>query len=77
MRKTLATLGCAAALGVICGQSAGAVAIDGGAIQQGAVAAAPVQQAQYYERHTRHRIVKCYRELVFGPYVVCHTYYRW
>ena len=35
-----------------------------------------VQQAQYYERRTRHGLVKCYREAVIGPYV-CHRYGYW
>jgi hypothetical protein len=36
--------------------------------------AAPLQQAQYVERRTRRGVVKCYRDLVVGPYR-CH-YYR-
>jgi hypothetical protein len=34
-------------------------------------------QAQFSEhRVSRHKIVKCYRDFVFGPYR-CHTYYYW
>jgi hypothetical protein len=76
MRTFLAALGFAGALAVTCSLSAGAVPIDAAAMKQAAIATSPVQQAQYYERHTRHRVVKCYRELVVGPYI-CHSYYRW
>jgi hypothetical protein len=34
-------------------------------------------QAQYTEhRVSKHRVVKCYRELVIGNYS-CHTYSNW
>lgn len=76
MRKTLAALGVAAGLALICCQNAIAVPADGTSIQAASTAIAPVQQAQYSERHTRHWIIKCYRELVIGPYR-CHRYRRW
>jgi hypothetical protein len=43
-------------------------------MKQAAIAASPLQQAQYSEHHTRHGVVKCYRTLVIGPYR-CH-YFR-
>jgi hypothetical protein len=45
-------------------------------LKKAAVGASAVQPAQYYEHHTRHRVIKCYRELVVGRYV-CHSFYRW
>jgi hypothetical protein len=75
MRKTLATLGLAAGLGLISYQTALAVPADGTALQAAATAVAPLQQAQYHERQTRHWIIKCYRDLVIGPYR-CHRYRR-
>jgi hypothetical protein len=76
MRKTLAALGLAAGLGLICCEGALAVPAEGTAIKAIATAAAPLQQAQYSERHTRHWVIKCYRDLVIGPYR-CHRYRRW
>jgi hypothetical protein len=76
MRTTLATLGFAAGLGIIACQSAAALPIAAGAIQQTATAASTVQQAQYAERRGRGTITKCYREFVVGNYV-CHTYRAW
>jgi hypothetical protein len=39
-----------------------------------AVATSPLQQAQYAEFRTRRgHLVKCYRELVIGPYR-CHWF---
>ncbi len=75
MRRILAVLGFSSVITLGCAANAGAVTIDRG-VKEAAAATSPLQQAQYYERHTRHRVVKCYRELVFGPYV-CHTYYSW
>jgi hypothetical protein len=69
-------LGLAAGLGLVCYQSALAVPADGTAMKAAASAVASVQQAQYSERHTRHWIIKCYRDLVIGPYR-CHRYRRW
>ncbi len=75
MRRTLAILGFASIIALACAPNAGAMAIDPG-VQAATAATSTLQQAQYYERHTRHRVVKCYRELIVGRYV-CHTYYRW
>lgn len=33
-------------------------------------------QAQYAEKVTKHHFIKCYRELVVGPYV-CHKFHKW
>jgi hypothetical protein len=74
MRKSLAVLGFAAAIGLVCSQNAVAAPADAAAIKDAAIAASPLQQAQYSEHHTRHGVVKCYRTLVIGPYR-CH-YFR-
>ena len=74
MRKSLMVLSFAAGMGLVCGQSAIAAPADAAAVKKAAVAVSPLQQAQYYERHTRRGIVKCYRTLVIGPYR-CH-YFR-
>jgi hypothetical protein len=55
-------------------QSASAVPADAAAVKEAATAASSLQQAQYSERRTRRGVVKCYRDLVIGPYR-CH-YYR-
>ena len=73
MRTMLAALGFAAGLGVIACQSAVALPVDAGAIQQAAVAATAVHPAQYAERRGRGNITKCYRDFVVGNYS-CHTY---
>jgi len=73
MRKTLAALTVAAGIGLVCCQSASAAPASGTAVQAAAAATSPLQQAQYAERRTRHGIVKCYRDLVIGPYR-CHYY---
>ncbi len=74
MQKTLAALSFATAIGLICCQSAGAVPASAPAVNEAAMAASSVQQAQYEERRTRHGVVKCYRDFVIGPYR-CH-YFR-
>ena len=74
MRKMLFAVSVAAALGAIGVSGAGAVPADAMAVKEAATAAAPLQQAQYVERRTRRGVVKCYRDLVVGPYR-CH-YYR-
>jgi hypothetical protein len=56
-------------------QGAGAVAVDAAAMKEAASAASTVRQAQFYGRRTRHHVIKCYRELVIGPYM-CHRFYR-
>ncbi len=75
MRRILAVLGFSGAIMLGCAANAGAMTIDSG-VKEAAAAAAPLQQAQYYEWQRGHRITKCYREFVVGRYV-CHTYYRW
>jgi hypothetical protein len=74
MQKTLLTLGFAAGVALACSQSAGALPANAPALQQAAAATSPVQKAQYEERRTRRGVVKCYRDLVIGPYR-CH-YFR-
>jgi hypothetical protein len=74
MRKMLLVTGFAAALGLVGVSGAGAVPADITAVKQAATAASPLRQAQYAERRTRHGVVKCYRDLVVGPYR-CH-YFR-
>jgi hypothetical protein len=74
MRKTLAALTFAAGIGLVCCQSVSAAPVSGMAVRDAATVISPLQQAQYAERKTRHGIVKCYRDLVIGPYR-CH-YYR-
>ncbi|HUI21574.1 MAG TPA: hypothetical protein VLZ74_11100 [Methylocella sp.] len=53
-------------------QSAGAVPVEAAAINETASTVMPTEQVRYH----RHYIVKCYHELVVGPYR-CHRYYRW
>lgn len=76
MRLTTTLLGLIGAIGLLWCLPAGAAPISGAGLQRAAIAASAVQQAQYYERHTRHRVIKCYRELVVGPYV-CRGFHRW
>ena len=77
--KTWAALSLAAFTGRVCCESAGAVPASAPAMKAAAAdaaPAAPIEQAQYYERHTRHGVVKCYREFVVGRYV-CRRYGWW
>jgi hypothetical protein len=74
MRKSLIVLSFAAGVGLVCSPSASAAPADAAAVRAAALAVSPLQQAQYYERHTRHGVIKCYRTLVIGPYR-CH-YFR-
>ncbi len=62
MRKVLL----AALFSIFCYQTASAMPVD---IAQQIANNSPVQQVQFY--YNRHHGVKCYRELVVGPYV-CH-----
>lgn len=72
MRIPLTALTLASAVSVLSCQSAGAVVVDPAALKQPASMTSPVRQVQFYYGRTRHRhVVKCYRELVIGPYV-CH-----
>ena len=76
MRMTLAALSLAAVTGVVCCESAAAVPASAFAMKAAAAAVSPLAHAQYYERNTRHGVVKCYRELVIGRYV-CRRYHAW
>jgi hypothetical protein len=75
MRTTSAALSLAAFIGLVCCQDAGAVPANAPALKE-AAAASSIEPAQYYERHTRRGIVKCYREFVVGRYV-CRRYHGW
>ena len=76
MRTTLAALSFAAVVSLVCCPGARAVPASAPAMQEAAATASAVQQAQYYERHTRHGVMKCYREFVVGRYV-CRRYGWW
>ena len=73
MRKTLLAAGLTAGVVALSCQNAGAVPANSVAIHEAATNASVVQQVQYSERRTRHGVVKCYRDLVVGPYR-CHYY---
>jgi hypothetical protein len=73
MRKTLLAAGLAAGAAVLPCQNAGALPANAVAIHEAATNASVVQQVQYAERRTRRGVVKCYRDLVIGPYR-CHYY---
>jgi len=74
--RIVAAIGLAGVLCLIGVHGAGAVPANGLAVKESAAAASGVLQAQFYARHRRHYVVKCYRELVVGRYV-CRRYYRW
>jgi hypothetical protein len=88
MRSVFATLILAASVSVAGPGHATAIPFSAKAMNETAMAVSGVQDAHYskrrhrhglfdyYERHTRHGITKCYRELVVGPYV-CRTYRYW
>ncbi len=76
MRQILAALSFAAAIGLVCCQTAGAFPIDGTSVKEAATGAGTMQQAQYAERRHRRHITKCYREFVVGRYD-CHRYRYW
>ena len=76
MRMAITVLSFVGAVGIASCQSAGAVAINAATMKAAASAASPVQQARFYGYRTRHYVVKCYREVVIGPYV-CRRFYRW
>jgi len=76
MRATSAALVFAASLSLPCWQSASALPADGAVVQEAAKANSQVEDVQFYERTTRHYIIKCYREFVIGPYR-CHRFRRW
>ncbi|HEY1745349.1 MAG TPA: hypothetical protein VGG11_01080 [Xanthobacteraceae bacterium] len=71
MRKILFAVSLTAGFTVLCWQDAGAVPVNAAAFSTGTAA---VEQVQYTEHRTRHGVVKCYRDLVIGPYR-CHHYY--
>jgi hypothetical protein len=73
MRMALIALTFASVVPVLCSQSAGAVVADPAALNSSAAVASSIQKVQFYygRAWSRHRRVKCYRELVIGPYV-CH-----
>ena len=76
MRTMLAGLGVAAVIGLLSCQGAAAFPAGAAALGASAGAAPTLQLAQYSERHTRHGVVKCYREFVVGRYV-CRRYHYW
>jgi hypothetical protein len=76
MQKTLTALSLAAGIGIVCCQNATAVPGSGTGVNQAAIAASPLQQAQFAGHHARHGVVKCYREFVVGPYH-CHHFWNW
>jgi hypothetical protein len=75
MRKTLlaAGLGLAAGVAALWCQNANAVPAYAIALHEAATNGSVIRQVQYIERRTRHGVVKCYRDLVIGPYR-CHYY---
>jgi hypothetical protein len=74
MGKILIPFGLAAGLVAGLAANAGAAPIDALSVKEAATASAPVQQVQYSEHRTRRgHTVKCYRELVIGPYR-CHWF---
>lgn len=73
MQKMFTALSFAAGLGLLCCQSAGAVPAAATGVKETATTASTLQLAQFAERHTRHGVVKCYRDLVIGPYR-CHHF---
>ena len=78
MRIALSALTLASAISVVSFQSAGAIAVDAAALKQPTSTASPVEQVQfYYGRTHHHHTVKCYRELVIGPYVCHHIGRGW
>jgi hypothetical protein len=76
MRTTFAALSFAALISLVCCPDASAVPASAPAMKEAAATASAMQRAQYYERHTRHGVVKCYREFVVGRYV-CRRYGWW
>jgi hypothetical protein len=62
-----------AAIGLVCGAGANAMPADGAGVAKAAAASSPLAVVQYSEHRTRHGVVKCYRDLVVGPYR-CHHY---
>jgi hypothetical protein len=74
MRKVLIPFGLAAGLVLGVAANAGAVPIGAEGVKEAATASSSVQHVQYSEHRTRHgHVVKCYRDLVIGPYR-CHWF---
>jgi hypothetical protein len=73
MRKILFAFSLAAGFSALSGQNAGAVPVNAVAIQEAVAGASLMHEVQYVERRTRHGVVKCYRDLVVGPYR-CHHF---
>jgi len=73
MRTKLAALLLAGALAGFWSQIANALPLDLAGVNAAAIEASTVLKAHYYHRHG---FVKCYHELVVGPYV-CHRFHRW
>lgn len=76
MRRTITASGIAMAIALFLCHSADAFPAAGSMTEAAAAAASTVQQVQYAERHGRHHVTKCYRELITGPYE-CHHYRYW
>jgi hypothetical protein len=74
MRKILFAVSLAAGFTALCWQDAGAVPANGAVVSTATTGATAIEQVQYIEHRTRHGVVKCYRDLVIGPYR-CHHYY--
>ena len=73
MHKTLAALSFATSIGLLCCQSAGAAPAAATGVKQAATTASTLQLAQFAEHRTHHGVIKCYRDLVIGPYR-CHHF---
>jgi hypothetical protein len=76
MRMAMMALSIVGAIDMLGSQNVGAVATNAAVVKEAVYANSTVQPAQFYARVTRHYVIKCYRELVIGPYV-CHRFYRW
>jgi hypothetical protein len=75
MRKIALAVTLTAGFTALCWQDAGAVVpANLAAVRTAGTAADTIETVQYAERRTRHGVVKCYRDLVIGPYR-CHHYY--
>lgn len=77
MRTMFAAASIAAALSILGCQGAGAIPAAPTAVREATIAASLLQPTQHRARRTRHGFVKCYRELVVGPYRCHHFRRRW
>jgi hypothetical protein len=73
MRTTLVALSFAAGIGLAGAGAANAAPAAGAGLANAAATASPLTAVQYSEHRTRHGVVKCYRDLVVGPYR-CHHF---